>query len=461
MVVVRGQKIMQFETSKFLSDLGIATNPFQEKVLASTSRFKLIRAARRTGKSFTAAKAVMPYVLMPNTRGWIVGPTYDLAEKEFRYIVDILARAHKTLGLPKPDLCHSNTKMGDLKIVMPWGAEVIGKSAERPLSLVGEELDWIVLSEAAQHKAETWYRYLRPTLSSRMGSAIFPTTPDISGAWLYELELAIPKTPGWELFHTSADETPHYKKEEIAAAKAELSEDAFNEQYNGEWSFHKGRVFKAYSRAMHVVRPFQIPLGWRIWSGVDFGSRDATCVIWLASSPEMDFYAFDEYYESERPTEVHVEVVKLRDRVLPSLVRVSDHHALGKQLVMDWRMRGVPTIDAKVDRKARRDRFMAMLEPRDYHLPYHAKQLGLATGKYPRFFIMEGKCPNLEREIQLLKWKEGSRQEGTYGDTIGDDHAIDATEYIAHYATRGRRNMPMHSEYTLPTRRPVSALTMY
>jgi len=442
--------------------LGIASNPFQDRVLASDSRFKLIRAARRVGKSFTAAKAVMPYVLTPNTRGWIVGPTYELAEKEFRYIVDILARAHKKLGLPKPDVLHSNPKMGDLYIRMPWGAEVIGKSAERPLSLVGEENDWIILSEAAQQKSETWYRYLRPTLSSRMGSSIFPTTPDISGSWLYELELNIPKTPGWELFHCAAWDAPHYKKEEIEAARAELSEDAFNEQYGGAWSFHKGRVFKAYSRAAHVVRPFQIPLGWRVWSGVDFGSRDATCVIWLASSPEMDFYAFDEYYESERPTEVHTAVVKLRDRVLPHVVRVSDHHALGKQLVTDWRVRGVPTIDAKVDRKARRDRFMAMLEPRDYHLPYHARQLGMSMGKYPRFFIMEGKCPNLEREIQLLKWKEGSRQEGTYGDTIGDDHAIDATEYIVHYATRGRRYRPVTSEYVQDTRRrPASALTGY
>ena len=392
---------------------------------------------------------------------YFTGNTYDLAEKEFRYIVDILARANKKLGLPKPDLCHSNTKMGDLHIVMPWGAEVVGKSAERPLSLVGEELDWIILSEAAQHKAETWYRYLRPTLSSRMGSAIFPTTPDISGSWLYELELAIPKTPGWELFHCAAWDAPHYKKEEIESARKELSEDAFNEQYGGEWSFHKGRVFKAYSRAMHVVRPFQIPLGWRIYSGLDFGSRDATCVVWLAMSPAADVYAFKEYYANDRPTEVHAEIVKQMDRGLSAVTRVSDHHALGRQLVMDWRMRGLPSVDAKVDRKARRDRFMAMLEPRDYHLPYHAQQLGLSTSKYPRFFILEGACPNLEREILLLKWRDGRGQEGSFGDTIGDDHAIDATEYATHFCTRGRRNMPMHSEYTLPVRRPSSQLTGY
>lgn len=443
---------MRFDNARFLADLDIASNPIQDAFLASEARFKLFRAARRTGKSFSAAKAVMPKVLTPNTRGWIVGPTYDLAEKEFRYIVDMLARAHKKMGLPKPDVLHSNPKMGDLYIRMPWGAEVIGKSAERPLSLVGEENDWIILSEAAQQKADTWFRYLRPTLSSRMGSAIFPTTPDISGAWLYELELDIPNMPGWELFTCAAWDAPHFNAAEIAAAKKELSEDAFAEQYGGEWTFHAGRVFKAYNRATHIVRPFQIPSGWRVYSGLDFGNRDATAVIWFAVSPGADIYVFDEYYQSDRPTEVHTECVRLKDRALPAVLRVADHHALGKQLVADWRVRGLPSVDAKVDRKARRDRLMAVLEGRDYHMPYHAAQLGLPVGKYPRLFIFQGRCPNLEREIQLLKWREGRSQEGSQGDTIGDDHAVDALEYAVHYATRGRRNQPMHSEYTLPVR---------
>lgn len=453
--------MLQFDATRFWKDLGVASDPFQDSICASQSRFILNRAARRTGKSFTGAKWAFSRergILAPGSRGWIVGPTYDLAEKEFRYIVEILDRAHKCVGLPKPVTLHHNAKMGDLYIKMPWGAEVIGKSAERPLSLVGEENDWILMSEAAQQKEDTWYRYLRPTLSSRMGCAMFPTTPDISGAWLYELELDIPNMPGWELFHRAAWDAPHYKPEEIEAARAEMSEDAFNEQYGGEWTFNKGRVFKAYSRNIHLVDPFPLPPGWRYWSGVDFGHRDATAVLWASSSPIGDFYIFKEYYASDRPTEVHTAVVKAQDRALPHIIRVSDHHALGKQLAHDWRTHGVPTLDAGVDRKSRRDRVMAMLEPRDYHKPHHVQS---GIGKYPRLFIVRGRCPNLEREMNLLKWKEGTRQEGTYGDTLGDDHAIDALEYMLHYATRGRKFRTPTSEYARPARTPVSSLTGY
>lgn len=460
-----------FDSARFFSDLGVATDDFQDSICQSSSRFILNRAARRTGKSLVAAKWAVAKergILTPGTRGWIVGPTYDLAEKEFRYVVEILEKAHKKLGLPRPIMLHHNAKMGDLYIKMPWGAEVIGKSAERPLSLVGEELDWIIMSEAAQQKADTWFRYLRPTLSSRMGSAIFPTTPDISGAWLYELELKMSTMnedvgrDEWALFHRAAWDTPHYNKEEIESARRELSEDAFSEQFGGEWTFHEGRVFKAYSPLVHLVDPFPLPAGWKYWSGVDFGHRDATAVVWAAQSGAGDFYIINEYYQTSRPTEVHTSVVKSRDRTLPYLIRVSDHHALGKQLAHDWRVHGVPTLDASVDRKSRRDRLMAILEPRDYHAPYHVQQRGGGVAKYPRLYIFKGKCPNLVREIQLLKWKEGTRQEGTYGDTVGDDHAVDALEYMIYYATRGRKYRQPASAYaTQQPRRPVSALTGY
>jgi hypothetical protein len=434
----------------------------QDRVNGSNARFKIIRAARRIGKSFMAAKDVLPDILMPNTRGWIVGPSYELAEKEFRYILDFLNQCHKKLGLPKPEVARSNYKAGDLYIKTPWGSEVIGKSADRPLALVGEENDWILLSEAAQHSGDTWFRYLRPTLSTRLGRALFPTTPDIAGQWLYKLENESRAWPEWETFTCPAWECPHYDKREIETARLELSDAAFREQYGGEWTFYEGRVFKPYDETIHVIEPFKIPNGWRWRAGVDYGgTRDATAVEWFVESPDHDIYFVDEYYAADRPTELHTEIVRSKELGRPTPVRISDHHALGVQLARDWAKFGVPSVNCPVDRKTRRDRFLAMLELRENRRPYHVAEASLPAGNYPRLFIFRGKCPNLEREIQYLAWKDTTRKEGTYGDTVGDDHAIDAAEYGVFYATKGRVMTPVHTRRVPNAPRIISTMTGY
>ena len=45
---------------------------------------------RRSGKSYMAAHEIMPWLLTPNTRGWIVGPNYSLANKIAREVKRIV-----------------------------------------------------------------------------------------------------------------------------------------------------------------------------------------------------------------------------------------------------------------------------------------------------------------------------------------------------------------------------------
>jgi|SRR3990172_4159421 len=446
---------------RLLKDLDLQTNDFQDEVNSSNARFKIVRAARRIGKSYVAAKDVLADVLTPNTRGWIVGPSYDLAEKEFRYILDFLMRAHKKIGLPKPIKVRDNAKAGELYIEMPWGAEVHGKSADRPLSLVGEENDWIILSEAAQHNGDTWFRYLRPTLSTRLGRAIFPTTPDLTGLWLYEIETRVNAghLEGWEVFHCAAWDTPHFDKNEIESARIELSDDAFQEQFGGEWVFYTGRVYKPFKSHIHLIEPFVIPASWPVREGIDFGTRDATAVEFAVEAPTRDFYFVDEHYASDLGTDIHVRRTKeIEKRYSKVTVRISDHHALGLQLANDWGRYGCPSVSCEVPIKARRDRFLSYLEPKSNHRPWHLKE----SGPNPRIFIFKGRCPNLERELQFLRWKSGSRKEGTYGDTIGDDHGISAAEYMIYYATKGYVGTPKARPWrTQGTRKPASSMTGY
>ena len=149
---------------------------------------KIWVAGRRTGKSFATANEVMPYMFEPGKRIWIVGPTYDLGEKEFRVIWDVIV---KQLGLGAKKVKKAyNKDSGSMYLeFLEWGTRLEVRSADHPQNLVGEALDFVVLAEAAKIKDEVWKLYLRPALADKRGAAIISTTPQghnwvmICGSW--------------------------------------------------------------------------------------------------------------------------------------------------------------------------------------------------------------------------------------------------------------------------------------
>ena len=57
------------------------------------------------------------------------------------------------------------------------GSTISLKGAEKPNNLRGRALDFVVLDEFADMRPEAWYEVIRPSLSDRLGSALFIGTP--------------------------------------------------------------------------------------------------------------------------------------------------------------------------------------------------------------------------------------------------------------------------------------------
>ena len=449
-----------------LASLNLKTDALQDAICADERRHLIFRSCRRRAKSWTAAKrAFSRWIVRPGTRTWIVGPSYDLAHKEFRYVMEFTRAFCRAEGLPQPEPVRENPSAGDLLMRTCWGSEVIGKSAQKPEMLVGEEIDGLIMSEAAMHKRETWERYLRPTLSTRGGETIWPFTPDAGGLWLYELELHAAQLPDWGAYTGAAWDCPWYPKDEIEAAQRELSEDAFAEQYGGEWRFYTGRVFK-YNAKLHEVEPFEIPSSWPIYSATDFGFRDPTCTLWLAKSPSGEGYFIDEYYQSERATPDHCKAMLEQEqkRSQKPLCKIADHHGLGRQLILDASRAGWKTVPCRSeDRRSRRERAETLWECKERPHPYHVREGKRAENNralYPGWFVFRGRCPNLVRELQFLRWKDTSRNEGAAGVTEGDDHAVDCSEYLADYLNLGVAARTRKAG-SWQARQPACALTGY
>src|SRR5512139_542054 len=402
----------------------------------SKARIKVCAAPRRSTKSYAAAKDSLEKILEPKTRTWIVGPNYGLAEKEFRYIHEDLVINRHILGLPKPKVCQTNARSGQLYIRFAWGSIVECKSADNPESLLGEAVDQVIYSEAAQLPRHIRERYVQPTVITKKGTEIVPTTPDQGGEWVHELVEKSQRDDFEDIgaFHWDITANPKYDRAEFERAKKFYGADSpvFREQYLGEWVFYGGRVYGVFNEDVHVIEPFDIPRDWPVTRGIDFGHRDPFVCLWCAVGPEQELYFIKEYYCREgKSMREHAREIQRMSEGMRIGLTVGDPAA--KQSIEDLCYEGIPTISGDNDRQAGRMRvmeYLALTEDGVAPWPLHDSPAKFAKSKWPRMYVFSN-LREWRREMRYYRWAEGVKREGDREKTEGEDHAMDPTRYIA------------------------------
>lgn len=162
--------------------------------------------------------------------GWCVAPTYDLTDRVFRLIVQIVEThlSHRIRTLSERDQRILMTNFGG------GASEVRGKSADRPASLLGEALDWLVVDEAVQLEREVWESHLSQRLLDRHGWALLMSTPKGPG-WFFRMyrrgQRARDST--YESWSSPSITNPHLDAAAIEAERTRLPEPIFRQEYEG------------------------------------------------------------------------------------------------------------------------------------------------------------------------------------------------------------------------------------
>lgn len=250
-------KIVKMNKWNYFELIGYKPHPRQRLFHQSEVRFKVPICGRRFGKSVMSAREMIPSLFLPNRRYWIVGPTYDLGEKEFRVIWDDLI-IKLGLGRERAVKRSYSRKQGDLSIEFPWGTKVEVRSADRPENLVGEGLHGVIMSEAAKHSEETWNRFIRPALTDYRGTATFPTTPEGQN-WLYGLWKMgrNPEYPDFESWQFPSWENPFVyplgkEDPEMLLTMKTTPEEEFRQEYGADFTTFSGKIYKEWDEATHV-----------------------------------------------------------------------------------------------------------------------------------------------------------------------------------------------------------------
>ena len=210
--------------------------PWQKEVFQDTTRFKVIVAGRRCGKSRLSAVALLVEGLRcpQGSAVMYVAPTQGQARQ---IIWDVLME----LGRDVIQSSHVN----NMDITLINGAKIYVRGSDRPDTLRGVSLTYLVLDEVADIKSETWEKVLRASLSDKKGSALFIGTPK-GRNWFYDM-YNLGKTDSdeeWKSWHFTTKDNPLIDPKEIEGAKKTLSSFSFKQEYEASFDNAGTDLFK-------------------------------------------------------------------------------------------------------------------------------------------------------------------------------------------------------------------------
>ena len=271
---------------------------YQCEVHADTHRFRLLVGGRRVGKSKLAMQELLKHCLsLPDQLCWWVAPTYkdarEIGFEEFMAYADVLAPALESI--------HQSL----LRVRFINGSTIYFKGSDKFDSLRGRGLNFCVIDEAAFCHEDTWKKAIRPALSDKQGRALFTSTPN-GRNWYWELYqyACHERSKHWSAYHWPTWNNPLITEEDLDAAKQELSNVDFRQEYGAEFITKAGLVYDDFNEK-NIIEPFSPERDkYDIYVGLDFGYASATAICYMAVDITTGIvYQFDETYVSRTDVE--------------------------------------------------------------------------------------------------------------------------------------------------------------
>ena len=216
-----------------MAELNVDLHPAQLEIFHSEARFKVVAAGRRFGKSRLAAWILLIKALQSDSKDvFYIGPTFQQSK-------DIMWAMLKELGDGLITAAHENTAV----LTLVNGRKIYLKGSDRPDSLRGVGLAYVVLDEYASMKPNVWEQIIRPTLADVRGGALFIGTPAGKNHF-YDVYQDAMELDDWESFQFNSTDNPFIPADEIEAARSSMSSMSFRQEFEASFETFTGGVFK-------------------------------------------------------------------------------------------------------------------------------------------------------------------------------------------------------------------------
>lgn len=220
----------------------MALSTAQETITKDSTRFRVVIAGRRFGKTFLSIRELAKFARHPNRKVVYIAPSYRQAKQTIW--LDLKSRLGE-LGWIK------RVNETELTITLINGSLLMLRSADNYDSMRGLGIDFVVFDEFADILPQTWTEVIRPALSDREGEAMFIGTPKGFGNWAKNLwdQGQDPSFTDWSSYQYTTLDGGNVRAEEIEAAKQDLAEREFRQEYMATFETYSGAVYYSFDRS--------------------------------------------------------------------------------------------------------------------------------------------------------------------------------------------------------------------
>ena len=308
----------------------IDLHPAQASIVENATRFNVLACGRRYGKTLLGLQRTERPLLDGHPVGWF-SPTYKLLAEVWR---DALIH-YDAIKQSKSEQEH--------RLELITGGVLEFWSVDDPDPARGRKYKRVILDEAAMVKRleEAWQEAIRPTLTDLAGDGWFLSTPRGLNYFhqLYQLG-ADGLNQEWKSWQFPTTANPFIDPAEIEAARLELPERVFAQEYLAQFLSDGVGVFRGIQAAC-VLKPQPTVIPGHVYViGVDWGKLadfsvfsvlDTTSMqqVWIDRSNQLDYV-----FQLDR-------LKLLCSRYLPRVVSV-ERNSVGEPLIELLRRAGLP-----------------------------------------------------------------------------------------------------------------------
>jgi hypothetical protein len=260
--------------------------PFHDR----TKRWACLVAHRRAGKTVAAVNDIIRAAFMYRGPNGLFGYVAPYQNQARRIAWDYFKH------YAQPLISDTNEQMMTITLVNNTKVSLFG--ADNADAMRGLGFSGVYMDEYGDFKPSVFGNVIRPALSDKQGWAVFAGTPKGKNQFwdIYETARRIPDE--WFVLRLPASDSGLLPQSELNAAKAQLSEDQYLQEY--ECSFEAAILGAFFGTEMRQAEPrinerVVFEPGYPVHTAWDLGYRDDTAIWWYqvvgGEVRVIDFYA--------------------------------------------------------------------------------------------------------------------------------------------------------------------------
>ena len=434
--------------------------PRQAAFMRRSEDEALYGGAAGGGKSDALVIEALRQVDVPNYRALILRKTFP----QLRELID------KTMQYYKPAFPKARYNASNHCWTFPSGAKIYFGSmfrAQDKYNYQGQQFDFIGVDELTHFTWEEYSYLMSRNRPSGPGTQVYiraTANPGGIGHGWVKARFITPAPPGTRMVQLVDVKKPDGTVEKLRRTRvfipstifdnpallkndpgylnnlASLPEAEKRALLYGSWDSFSGQVFTEWrndpahyedQRWTHVIKPFRIPVHWKIWRGYDFGYSRPFSVGWYAADEDGRLYRIKELYGcTGTPNEgLKIDPVEQARRIREA--EENDPMLKGRVI------QGVA--DPAIFNESQGESIAQMQEKHPYYLVWHPGDHTRLAGKmqmhYRLAFNAEGRpmlqvfdtCKHFIRTIPNLVYDESNVEDI---DSDQEDHIYDECRYV-------------------------------